>query len=287
MDIDLARTFLQIARSGSFIAAATHLHVTQTTVTARVHNLETQLGCALFVRNRAGAKLTADGERFVAYATQLVQTWDAARRDLPLPNNTDVTLRLGAEFTLSNPLQLQWIMQLRRALPDSVIHVEIGDSSMLQQRLERGLLDAVLVYRPEYHAGLQVVQVMEEKLIQIESTHNPEPYIYVDWGPDFRKEHDAALPDKSRTVLSFTHGPLAMHYLLQCGGSGYFRTRVTKRALADGRIRVVPNTPEFSYPVFLVHSREGNAALMQRALELLRQVAAEETDWTEHWDISP
>ena len=55
MDIELARTFLYIVRSGSFIAAATRLHVTQTTVTARVQNLESQLGCSLFVRNRAGA----------------------------------------------------------------------------------------------------------------------------------------------------------------------------------------------------------------------------------------
>jgi DNA-binding transcriptional LysR family regulator len=104
MDIDLAKTFLQIARSGSFVAAAAQLHVTQTTVTARVQNLESQLGCALFVRNRAGAKLTSDGERFIAYATQLVQTWDAARRDLPLQGNEEETLRLGAEFTLSNPM---------------------------------------------------------------------------------------------------------------------------------------------------------------------------------------
>lgn len=287
MDIELARTFLQIARSGSFVAAATHLHVTQTTVTARVHNLESQLGCALFVRNRAGAKLTPDGERFIAYATQLVQTWEAARRDLPLPSGAEEVLRLGAEFTLSNPLQLQWVMQLRKALPDSVIRVEVGESTMLQKRLEHGLLDAVLVYRPDYHAGIQVVQIMEEKLIQIESTRNPDPYVYVDWGPDFRKEHDAALPDKSRNVLSFTHGPLAMHYLLQCGGSGYFRTRVTKRGLALGRIRVVPNTPEFSYPVFLVHSRERDSELMQRAFAILREVVAEESDWTEHWELTP
>ena len=55
MDIDLARTFLEIVRTGSFVAAAERLHVTQTTITARVQNLEQQLDCRLFVRNRAGA----------------------------------------------------------------------------------------------------------------------------------------------------------------------------------------------------------------------------------------
>jgi len=73
MDIDLARTFLEIIRSGSFIATAERLHITQTAVTARVHNLEEQLGCRLFVRNRAGARLTGDGQRFVAHGTQLVR----------------------------------------------------------------------------------------------------------------------------------------------------------------------------------------------------------------------
>ncbi|HBS81093.1 MAG TPA: LysR family transcriptional regulator, partial [Pseudomonas sp.] len=118
MDIDLARTFLEIIRSGSFIATAERLHITQTAVTARVRSLETQLGCRLFVRNRAGARLTSNGERFVTHATQLVQTWETARRDLPLPRGYDKLLSLGAEISLCNPLMLAWVQQLRQMLPD-------------------------------------------------------------------------------------------------------------------------------------------------------------------------
>src|SRR5690625_7782267 len=58
MDIELARTFLEIVRTGSFMAAAERLHVTQTAVTARLQNLQGQLGCRLFVRNRSGAPLS-------------------------------------------------------------------------------------------------------------------------------------------------------------------------------------------------------------------------------------
>ncbi|WP_156359021.1 LysR family transcriptional regulator, partial [Pseudomonas sp. NBRC 111138] len=95
MDIELARTFLEITRCGSLAAAAEKLHVTQTAITARVKNLENQLGCTLFVRNRAGARLTADGEAFVVYANQLLQTWEAARRDLPLPDGYRNVLHIG------------------------------------------------------------------------------------------------------------------------------------------------------------------------------------------------
>ena len=61
MAVDLARTFLEIVRCGSFVGAAEHLHLTQAAITARVQSLESQLNCSLFVRNRSGARLTPDG----------------------------------------------------------------------------------------------------------------------------------------------------------------------------------------------------------------------------------
>ncbi len=280
MDIDLARTFLEIIRSGSFIATAERLHITQTAVTARVRSLETQLGCRLFVRNRAGARLTSDGERFVTYATQLVQTWEAARRDLPLPRGYDKLLSLGAEISLSNPLMLAWVKRLRQGLPDHALRSEVGSDIELQNKLDLGVLDAALVHQPEYRAGLQVEQLMEEKLIQVVHSHIPEPYLYIDWGPAFRSQHDRALPEHIRAALSFSLGPLALQYLVQHGGRGYFRTRVVQRHLDEGLLKRVEQAPEFSYPVYLVYSRSAESPALARAVALLREVAEEEYDWS-------
>lgn len=280
MDIDLARTFLEIIRSGSFIATAERLHVTQTAVTARVRSLEAQLGCRLFVRNRAGARLTSDGERFVAYANQLVQTWEAARRDLPLPQGYDKLLSLGAEVSLCHPLMLAWVKRLRQVLPDHALRSEVASDSELQHKLDLGLLDAALVHRPEYLPGLQVEQLMEEKLIQVAHIERPEPYLYVDWGPAFRSQHDLAMPEHIRAALSFSLGPLAMQYLLQQGGRGYFRTRVAQRYLDEGLLKRVEQAPEFSYPVYLVYPRAAESPVLIRALAALREVAEEEYDWS-------
>lgn len=279
MDIDLARTFLEIVRGGSLVAAAERLHLTQTAVTARVHNLESQLGCRLFVRNRAGARLTADGERFVGYASQLVQTWEAARRDLPLPEGYDNLLTLGADVSLSSPLLLAWVQRLRQAIPSHALRSEVGAGDLLQERLDLGVLDAALVYQPEYWPGLQVEQLLEEKLIQVALQANPEPYIYVDWGKAFRRQHDAALPELARAPLYFSLGPLALQYLLQEGGRGYFRSRVVQRYLDEGLLRRVEKAPEFAYPVYLVYSRAKDSPILQQALALLREVAAGQTDW--------
>ncbi|HTO28821.1 MAG TPA: LysR family transcriptional regulator, partial [Devosia sp.] len=79
MDITLAKTFLAITETGSFVTAAARLNVTQTAVSARVRALEEQLGRRLFVRNKSGARLTPAGERFVKHAINLIQVWDRAR----------------------------------------------------------------------------------------------------------------------------------------------------------------------------------------------------------------
>ncbi|WP_172149655.1 LysR family transcriptional regulator [Pseudomonas tumuqii] len=283
MDIDLARTFLDIMRSGSFIATAERLHITQTAVTARIHNLENQLGCRLFVRNRAGARLTADGERFVTYATQLVQTWEAARRDLPLPRGSGDLLTLGSEMSLCNPLMLAWVQRLHQVLPAHAVRSVVTSGNLLQQQLDLGVLDAALVHQPEYWPNLQVEQLLEEKLIQVVQTHNPEPYMYVDWGPTFRKLHDNALPEHTRTTLSFDLGPLALQYLLQCGGRGYFRTRVVQRYLDEGILKRVEMAPEFSYPIYLVYPRAAVNPALRSALQLLREVVLDDFDWS-RWD---
>jgi DNA-binding transcriptional LysR family regulator len=273
MDIELARTFLEIMRSGSFIAAADRLHVTQTTVTARVSNLEEQLGCKLFVRNRSGARLTANGQRFSLSALQLVQTWDKARLDLPLPEGHDTMVTVGAEMALWNPLLFNWVSGLRHAFPELVIHAETAMAELLVDRLSQGTLDVAILHRVEYAPGLQIEQLFEEKLILVAAAQGDTPYVYVDWGPEFRKQHDSVLPGHARPALTIDFGPLALQYLLEHGGSGYFRTRVVSNYLESGELRRVPQAPEFSYPVYLIYSKQNHSEALENAISVLRQAA--------------
>ncbi|MGE7955883.1 LysR family transcriptional regulator [Pseudomonas sp. NPDC089530] len=284
MDIDLARTFLEIVRSGSLIAAAERLHLTQTAISARVQNLEGQLSCKLFVRNRAGARLTADGEAFIVYANQLVQTWEAAQRDLPLLAGYRNVLHIGGEVSLCNPLMLNWVRRLRQAIPSHAVRSQIAEGASLQRQLELGVLDAALVFQPVYGPGLQVEQLLEEKLILVRLAGRPEPYVYIDWGEDFRRQHDAALPDQAKAAVGFNLGPLALQFILEGGGSGYFRSRVVQSYLDSGVLERVEKAPEFNFPTYLLYARERDSAELQQAFEVLREVIANDTDWSQRWD---
>ena len=278
MDIDLARTFLEIMRSGSFVQAAERLHVTQTTVTARVRTLEESLDCQLFVRSRTGTRLTPDGERFVAYATTLVQTWDRARADLSLPVGHKTRLSIGTETSLWNPLLLQWLLWMKDFHPDIALRTEVAEADVLLEQVENGTLDAVLVHRPGYYSGLNVEQLLEEKLVLVRSPQNPEPFLFIDWGPAFVTQYDAALPEPRHAALTFNLGPLALQYLLRVGGSGYFRTRVVQPYLESGALEKVTDAPEFTHPVYLVY-RSGTADELAAALQGFRALSTTETAW--------
>jgi len=284
MDIDLARTFLEIVRLGSLMAAAEKLHVTQTAITARVQKLESHLNCKLFVRNRTGARLTPDGEAFILFANQLVQTWDAARRDLPLPDGYHHVLRIGAQMSLCNPLMLNWVREIKRVIPDHALQAEVKDDDVLMKDVERGVLDAALVYQPAYWPGVQVEELLEEKLILVRVVDRPEPYVYIDWGPAFRQQHDDAMPERSKAAVAFNLGPFALQYILDNGGSGYFRTRVVQSYLDRGIVERVPMAPEFSYPTYLIYSRDNPSPTLQQACDLLRDIVKHEGDWSQRWD---
>ena len=255
MDVSLARTFLEIVRSGSFIAAAEKLHVTQTTVTARVHNLEGQIGCKLFVRNRSGASLTADGQRFIEHATKMVQSWEAAKRDLPLPSGTQKILNIGGEISLWSPLMLQWLSAMEINQSDYAVRAEIGERQSLMEKLEHGVLDIIVVHQPEYWPGIQVEELLEEKLILVAAKGRPEPYIYIDWGQHFREQHNVALPEFTRSRLTLNLGPLALHYILENGGSGYFRTRVVEHHIKAGLLERKKGYPEFTFPAYVLYRK--------------------------------
>ena len=118
MDTELARTFLAIVDSGSFGEAADRLHVTQSTVSSRMQRLEQALGAALFVRNKAGASLTAAGRQFQRHASLLIRTVEQARQEIGIVSGFRATLSIGGRFGLWENLLLRWLPTFRALVPD-------------------------------------------------------------------------------------------------------------------------------------------------------------------------
>ena len=76
MNLIAVKTFLAVVQTGNLNKAAELVNVTQSTVTARLDALDSELGQALLVRSRKGAQLTKAGFAFQRHAEVLVRTWE-------------------------------------------------------------------------------------------------------------------------------------------------------------------------------------------------------------------
>lgn len=278
MDINLARTFLVIAETRSFQRAASMLHVSQTSVSARVRTLEQLLDRRLFVRNKGGASLTLAGEQFLPHATSLVQVWQRACQQVAVPKGSRAVLAVGCEISLWDPLLLRWLLGMREADLSLAIRTEVGVSQLLLDKVAAGVLDVAIVYAPQQRPGLRVELLIEEKLVMVTTQKLPRlpeaaDYVYVDWGPEFATQHGLAYPELSNAAVIAGLGPLGREYLLAAGGTGYFRLDVVRAHLDSGQLRRVPNTPEFLYPAFAVYAAGADPDIVGPALDVLRKVA--------------
>ena len=274
MDIEQARTFLTIAAHGSFLEAAQRLHLTQSTVSARIARLEADLDARLFVRNRSGASLTQAGRRFLEHAKRLVLTAEQARHDIGLPSRYRATIRIGGRIALWEGLLPQWVGQMRQVAPDVAIRSEIGFEEDLMRHLIEGALDIGLMYTPSHSPGLIVEHLFDETLILVSSRADDEQpgedYIYVEWGPGFYAQHAQNYPDLERPPQIVNIGWLGVQLVLSNGGSCFLPARMAAPFIASGKLFRVKNSPEFSHPAYMVYPRESDLVVMQQGLQLLR-----------------
>jgi DNA-binding transcriptional LysR family regulator len=119
-------------------------------------------------------------------------------------------------------------------------------------------MNVAVLYNPPTQADLAVELLAEEKLIMVttrkDGSFEPASYVHVDWGADFRASEQVAFPDLADPAVAVSLGPLALSYLLQVEGSGYFRLSAVRQYLADGSLSLVRHAPEFSHSAHMVYS---------------------------------
>src|SRR5690606_25887154 len=134
-----------------------------------------------------------------------------------------------------------------------------GHLELARDQVQGGTLDMAVAYSPHRRPGIETAPVLEEELIAVSTTPHRkqvdlDDYVYVDWGPDYRAQHDRAFPHLRDSGTFIALGPLALRYVLAIGGTGYFRTRAVEPYLTSGALHRVADAPTFSYSVHAAFS---------------------------------
>lgn len=79
METAYLREYVCVADCGSFTAAASELHLTQSTLSKHIAVLEREYGVELFVRDRTGVQVTEAGKLLYAQAVQVERLLERTR----------------------------------------------------------------------------------------------------------------------------------------------------------------------------------------------------------------
>jgi DNA-binding transcriptional LysR family regulator len=168
------RYFVEVARCGSFRAAADRLCITQPPLTRQVMALERQLGVQLLRRTTRSVRLTSAGARAEQIFSQCLERFDVAIQNVIYAARSDDTkFRLGMPWW-SDLTEIHQIDALARSvLGYDGVETTICPSAVGADHVRDGMLDAALVASPVDTSDLVVERVASLGLLAALPSSHP------------------------------------------------------------------------------------------------------------------
>ncbi|HEY4065509.1 MAG TPA: LysR family transcriptional regulator [Burkholderiaceae bacterium] len=278
MNIKQIETFVRIIELGGFGAAAEALHASQSTVSARIKDLERHLGVELFDRSFHRAQLTQKGHELYDHARQLVEFTQSLTRQIRDPNAMTGLVQLGVVGVVANTWLPGLVSGLRQRFPQVTLRIDASLTRLLLERLRDGKLDLAIVAGEVSDADLHSEPLGQDRFVWMAS-------------PALGVPQDTLSPsDIARwPVLSFTedshHYPVVKNWFRDGGapfrvatacndmdvlaaltmrglGVSLLPRHCYRSALAEGQLVELATTPAIAPVAFsLVHRKDRVPAL--------------------------
>lgn len=138
--------YIALAETSQVSKAASRCHVSQSSMTVALRNLEEALNVQLFLRQPKGVRLTLAGERFLAHARTIITSSHIALEDLHRqPETTAGTVRIGIAQTLSAYLLPEMLSDIENRFPLLEIDYFEATAPDLQDALRQQQVDFCLL----------------------------------------------------------------------------------------------------------------------------------------------
>jgi LysR family transcriptional regulator, cyn operon transcriptional activator len=174
MELRHLRYFVALADCLNFTRAAQRVHVTQSTLSHQVKQLETELGHDLFDRIGKRVVLTQSGESFLGYASKALREVDQGLSELTrAPDELSGEVRIGATHTFNIGFVPECVAAFMERYPTVKVSVEELSADLIAQRLVEGALDVGIAYEPADRTQLWFEPLYTEEMVLIVATKHP------------------------------------------------------------------------------------------------------------------
>ncbi len=174
MELRHLRYFVALAEYLSFTRAAARVHVTQSTLSHQIRQLEEEVGQPLFDRIGKKVVTTEAGELFLAFATRALKEVDLGLAMLR-PGGSDLTgqVRIGATHTFNIGLIPECVALFLARHPTVRVRVEELAADQIGAKLHAGELDIGIAYRPSGPSELWFEPLYNEEMVLVVADTHP------------------------------------------------------------------------------------------------------------------
>lgn len=221
MDTELLKTFLEVSKTRHFGRAAEALYLTQSAVSFRIRQLENQLGVNLFTRHRNNIRLTPAGEKLLPYAETLMNTWQAARKEVSSTSRHN-EFSIGASASLWECMLNAWLGQLYPAQSLLQFEARIAQRQSLVKQLHERQLDLLITTEApkmdEFSSQLLGQFTLALYCSSPAKTKSDLNYLRLEWGPDFQQHEVGLIAVDDIPLLTTSSAELARQQLAPLNG---------------------------------------------------------------------
>lgn len=278
VQIEQLETFLDLMETKSFNRTAERLNLTQSSVSARIHTLETLLGKKLFTRSRAGTQPTPAGIRLLDHARSLRHQWNEARRAVQSTGNFDQSLRIGIQHDLASSHVADWVSGFRNILPKAAFYIDLDFSNQMSIDLLSGEIDLSIMFTPKHmpdlhhelvgEIGYRLISSHARRIVDIE----PQSYVFTRFSPAFEKVHNQLMAELAEAPLSSGQNTTVCGLLSSLGGSAFVLEESAEDMVANQGFQYVEDAPRIPQGVyFAMHLRNRHSHVHRRMLESVRR----------------
>lgn len=168
MDLRQLRYFLAVAGTQHMTRASEQLHVTQSTLSHQIRQMEQALGTPLFDRIGRGIRLTEAGEMFRGFAQRALTELESGVNALAeLDSVLRGQLRVGVIHTINSSLVPPVISRFVAEHSRVMVTVDEMSGIDIEEGIVSGLLDLGIGFAPATSADIVAERLFDEKIVLI------------------------------------------------------------------------------------------------------------------------
>lgn len=150
MDLNQLRQFLTLTQTLHFNRAAEMCHISPSTLSRCIQQLETELGASLFTRDNRSVELTPSGALLAEFARETLQQWETLRDNIQRSStNLQGALSLYCSVTASYSFLYDILSDFRQQHPLIEIKLHTGDPALALERVMAGHEDVAIAARQD------------------------------------------------------------------------------------------------------------------------------------------